>query len=135
MGANKRLFCFRECFTGFRRSAEYARLRRKMHDPQLTLTDDGDAKPGAIVEARAYEDANGRRRLSLATRSDFTVEDQATASGATWLTGSFCAGASWRRLLQSSRRTPGSLTIPRPRASMSPASSGSASRWRRAGSR
>ena len=29
----------------------------------------GDAKPGAIVEARAYEDA-GRERLSLATRSD-----------------------------------------------------------------
>jgi hypothetical protein len=29
----------------------------------------GDAQPGAIVEARSYEDASGRRRLSLATRS------------------------------------------------------------------
>ena len=45
----------------------------------------GDAAPGAIVEARAYEDANGRRRLSLATRSDFDIESQVTASGATWI--------------------------------------------------
>ena len=27
----------------------------------------GDAKPGAIVEAWAYDDADGRKRLSLAT--------------------------------------------------------------------
>ena len=45
----------------------------------------GDAKRGAIVEARAYEDADGRKRLSLATRSDFTIEAQITASGATWI--------------------------------------------------
>lgn len=45
----------------------------------------GDAPAGAIVEARAYDDANGRRRLSLATRSDLSVEAQVTASGATWL--------------------------------------------------
>src|SRR5712691_2686974 len=45
----------------------------------------GDAMPGAIVEARAYEDAAGRKRLLLATRSDLTVEAQVTASGATWL--------------------------------------------------
>ena len=45
----------------------------------------GDAPPGAIVEARAYDDANGRRRLSLATRSDLSIEAQVTASGATWL--------------------------------------------------
>jgi hypothetical protein len=45
----------------------------------------GDAKPGAIVEARAYEDAGGRRRLSLATRSDFTLGEQVTAQGATWI--------------------------------------------------
>ncbi|MEJ0094059.1 MAG: DUF3363 domain-containing protein [Methylocella sp.] len=45
----------------------------------------GDAKPGAIVEARAYEEADGRKRLSLATRSDFTIEAQITASGATWI--------------------------------------------------
>ena len=49
----------------------------------LDLT--GDAKPGAIVETRAYEDAGGRQRLSLATRSDLTIEAQVAASGATWL--------------------------------------------------
>jgi type IV secretory pathway VirD2 relaxase len=49
----------------------------------LELT--GDAKPGAIVEARSYEDASGRRRLSLATRSDLAIEVQVTASGATWI--------------------------------------------------
>ena len=45
----------------------------------------GDAEPGAIVEARAYEDANGTKRLSLATRSDFSLQQQVTASGSTWL--------------------------------------------------
>jgi type IV secretory pathway VirD2 relaxase len=45
----------------------------------------GDAAPGAIVEARAYEDAQGRKRLSLATRSDLTLRQQITAPGATWL--------------------------------------------------
>jgi type IV secretory pathway VirD2 relaxase len=45
----------------------------------------GDAAPGAIVEARTYDDAQGRKRLSLATRSDLNVEAQVTAPGATWL--------------------------------------------------
>jgi type IV secretory pathway VirD2 relaxase len=45
----------------------------------------GDAQPGAIVEARSYEDANGRRRLSLATRSDIPLEAQISAPGATWI--------------------------------------------------
>ena len=45
----------------------------------------GDAKPGAIVEARSYQDANGRNQLSLATRSDLSVEAQVTTSGATWI--------------------------------------------------
>src|SRR5260370_153680 len=36
----------------------------------------GDAMPGAIVEARAYEDAAGRNRLLLATRSHLTLEPQ-----------------------------------------------------------
>jgi type IV secretory pathway VirD2 relaxase len=49
----------------------------------LDLT--GDAKPGAIVEVRAYEDSSGRRRLSLVTRSDLAIEAQVTASGATWI--------------------------------------------------
>ena len=45
----------------------------------------GDAKPGAIVESRAYDDAAGRKRLSLATRSDLAIEAQISAAGATWL--------------------------------------------------
>ena len=49
----------------------------------LELT--GDAASGAVVEARAYEEANGRRRLLLATRSDLTIGEQVTASGATWI--------------------------------------------------
>jgi type IV secretory pathway VirD2 relaxase len=49
----------------------------------LDLT--GDAEPGAIVEARSYDDANGRKRLSLAVRSDLALQDQVTAPGATWL--------------------------------------------------
>ena len=44
-----------------------------------------DAKPGAIVESRAYDDAAGRKRLSLATRSDLAIEAQISAAGATWL--------------------------------------------------
>jgi len=45
----------------------------------------GDAKPGAIVESRAYDDDAGRKRLSLATRSDLAIEAQISAAGATWL--------------------------------------------------
>jgi type IV secretory pathway VirD2 relaxase len=53
----------------------------KFSDLEMT----GDAPSGAIVEARVYDDASGRRRLSLATRSDLSIEAQAGASGATWL--------------------------------------------------
>src|SRR5579863_7236934 len=53
----------------------------KFSDLELT----GDAPPGAIVEARVYDDANGRRRMSLTTRSDLPIEAQVTAAGATWL--------------------------------------------------
>ena len=45
----------------------------------------GDAKPGAIVESRAYDDVAGSKRLSLATRSDLAIEAQISAAGATWL--------------------------------------------------
>ena len=45
----------------------------------------GDARPGAIVELRAWEDGKGRRRLSLATRSDLPLEAQVMAPGSTWL--------------------------------------------------
>ena len=45
----------------------------------------GDAKPGAIVETRSYDDARGYKRLSLATRSDLAIEAQVSAPGATWI--------------------------------------------------
>ena len=45
----------------------------------------GDAKPGAIVETRTYDDASGHKRLSLATRSDLTIEAQVSAPGSTWI--------------------------------------------------
>jgi type IV secretory pathway VirD2 relaxase len=45
----------------------------------------GDAAPGAIVEARTYEDAQGQKRLSLATRSDLSIEAQVKTQGATWI--------------------------------------------------
>jgi type IV secretory pathway VirD2 relaxase len=51
--------------------------------PDLALT--GDAMPGAIVEARLYDDAAGERRVVLATRSDLSLAAQVTAPGATWL--------------------------------------------------
>ena len=49
----------------------------------LELTGDGEV--GAIVEVRSYADANGRKRLSLAVRSDLAVDAQVSAAGATWL--------------------------------------------------
>jgi type IV secretory pathway VirD2 relaxase len=51
--------------------------------PDLDAT--GDARPGAIVELRRFEDAAGRARVALAVRSDLPIEAQVTADGATWL--------------------------------------------------
>lgn len=45
----------------------------------------GDSMPGSIVELRKFDDARGQRRVALAVRSDLTIEQQVTASGATWL--------------------------------------------------
>ncbi|WP_416799304.1 relaxase/mobilization nuclease domain-containing protein [Ciceribacter azotifigens] len=45
----------------------------------------GDSAPGSIVELRNFDDARGRRRVALAVRSDLSVEQQVTATGATWL--------------------------------------------------
>jgi type IV secretory pathway VirD2 relaxase len=45
----------------------------------------GDAMPGAIVEARTYDDTQGRKHLTLDIRSDFSIEAQVTAWGATWI--------------------------------------------------
>ena len=51
--------------------------------PDLDAT--GDSAPGSIVELRKFDDAQGRRRVALAVRSDLDIEAQITASGATWL--------------------------------------------------
>ncbi|MBB5704111.1 type IV secretory pathway VirD2 relaxase [Ochrobactrum daejeonense] len=45
----------------------------------------GDSPPGSIVELRAYEDAQGQRRVALAVRSDLDIHTQINATGATWL--------------------------------------------------
>jgi hypothetical protein len=54
----------------------------------------GDAAPGAIVEARTYDDAQGRKHLTLAMRSDLSIEAQVTAQGATWLDKQLIASGS-----------------------------------------
>lgn len=45
----------------------------------------GDSAPGSIVELRRFDDAKGQRRVALAVRSDLDIDQQITASGATWL--------------------------------------------------
>ncbi|SDD86683.1 Protein of unknown function [Sphingomonas sp. YR710] len=45
----------------------------------------GDGTPGSIVELRKFDDAQGRRRVALAVRSDLSIERQIMATGATWL--------------------------------------------------
>lgn len=45
----------------------------------------GDSPPGSIVELRAYEDAQGSRRVALAVRSDLDIQEQVKATGSTWL--------------------------------------------------
>jgi type IV secretory pathway VirD2 relaxase len=57
----------------------------------------GDGKPGSVVEVRAYDDKDGRRRVTLANRSDLTIEAQVTAPGATWLDRRLFAPASEAR--------------------------------------
>jgi type IV secretory pathway VirD2 relaxase len=44
-----------------------------------------DGATGSIVELRKFEDARGQTRIALAVRSDYSLEQQITASGATWL--------------------------------------------------
>jgi Protein of unknown function (DUF3363) len=60
----------------------------------LELT--GDAEFGAVVEVRSYSDADGRKRLSLAVRSDLAIEAQVSASGATWLDRQLVARSRYR---------------------------------------
>ncbi|MBD3817407.1 relaxase/mobilization nuclease domain-containing protein [Brevundimonas diminuta] len=53
----------------------------RFEDLELT----GDAKPGAVVELRSWENGRGETWRSLAVRSDLTLPQQVTAQGATWL--------------------------------------------------
>lgn len=58
----------------------------------LTFSDlemTADAKTGAIVELRNWDDAKGQRRLSLTTASDLTIGEQVHARGVTWLDRQF----------------------------------------------
>jgi type IV secretory pathway VirD2 relaxase len=45
----------------------------------------GDAAMGAVVEVRPFDGQDGQRRVSLAVRSDLSLEAQVRSSGATWL--------------------------------------------------
>jgi type IV secretory pathway VirD2 relaxase len=45
----------------------------------------GDGPIGGIVELRHFDDAKGRRRIALAVRSEFRLDQQVAAEGATWL--------------------------------------------------
>lgn len=51
--------------------------------PDLDAT--GDGALGSVVELRRFNDAQGRPRLAIAVRSDLPLDEQITASGATWL--------------------------------------------------
>jgi len=58
----------------------------RVHHLRLSDLDaTSDAATGAVVELRRFKDATGRDRAALAVRADFSIEAQATASGATWL--------------------------------------------------
>jgi type IV secretory pathway VirD2 relaxase len=51
--------------------------------PDLDAASDGTL--GSIVELRKFEDARGNTRAALAVRSDYSLDQQITSSGATWL--------------------------------------------------
>ncbi|WP_137903030.1 VirD2 family relaxase/mobilization nuclease [Sphingomonas sp. 3F27F9] len=58
---------------------------RTHHVRLADLDGAGDSAPGSIVELRKFDDARGQRRVALAVRSDLAIDQQITASGATWL--------------------------------------------------
>lgn len=58
---------------------------RQHHVAFNDLADTGDAKPGAIVELRAFVGERGQAVRQLATRSDLDLAAQVKAQGATWL--------------------------------------------------
>jgi hypothetical protein len=45
----------------------------------------GDSATGSVLELRQFDDAQGRRRIALAVRSDLDIDAQVKASGATWI--------------------------------------------------
>lgn len=53
----------------------------------------GDAAIGAVVEVRPFDGADGQRRVSLALRSDLSLEAQVGSQGATWLDRTLLARA------------------------------------------
>ncbi|WP_376705554.1 DUF3363 domain-containing protein [Mesorhizobium sp. ISC25] len=53
----------------------------RFYDPEAA----GDSTPGSVVELCRDAGANGSGRVSLAVRSDLSIEQQVHASGATWL--------------------------------------------------
>lgn len=64
---------------------------RSHHLRFADLNATGDAATGAIVEARTFVGGDGKRRLALSVRSDFSLADQVGATGATWLDGRLVA--------------------------------------------
>lgn len=58
---------------------------RTHHIKLADLDAAGDSAPGSIVELRKFDDAQGRRRVALAVRSDLDITAQVHATGATWL--------------------------------------------------
>ena len=58
---------------------------RTHHIKLLDLDAASDSAHGSIVELRHFTDAGGDHRVALAVRSDFSIEDQVKAEGATWI--------------------------------------------------
>jgi hypothetical protein len=65
---------------------------RAHHVPLLDVEATSDAAPGAIVEVRRFVNAKGCQREAIAVRSDFPIEAQIKAQGATWLDRQLVAG-------------------------------------------
>ena len=58
---------------------------RAHHVRFSSLEATGDATVGAVVEVRPFTGDDGQRRVSLAARSDLSLEAQVSSQGATWL--------------------------------------------------
>ncbi len=58
---------------------------RAHHVRFSSLEATGDANVGAVVEVRPFTGDDGQRRVSLAVRSDLSLEAQVNSLGATWL--------------------------------------------------